>query len=163
MDLTHFNANGRARMVNVGAKQPTERIAIARGCVRLQPETVQLILAGDMKKGDVLGVAQVAGIMGAKKTSDLIPMCHLLNLTGVDLKFKVNDIEKIIIIEAEVSTFGKTGVEMEALMAVTTAALTIYDMCKAVDKTITIEKVELIYKSGGQSGTYQREGVCIHG
>ncbi len=154
--LTHINESGRARMVQVGEKDDTQRIAIATGKVRMQPETLALIRDGSIKKGDVLAVAQVGAIMAAKRTADIIPMCHPLFLTGVDLKFTLNEAESTVEIEAEAQTIGKTGVEMEALHAVTAAALTIYDMCKAVDKDMTIEAVRLVYKAGGKSGIYTR-------
>lgn len=152
MEFTHFNEDGRAHMVNVNEKNDTNRVAIATGSIKLKKETVDLIKNGKIKKGDVLSVAQVAGIMGVKKTSDLIPMCHNIFITGADIKFEV--LEDEIKIQAEVSTVGKTGVEMEALTAVSTAALTIYDMCKAVDKGMEIGKITLIKKTGGKSGDY---------
>ncbi|MBW6411550.1 cyclic pyranopterin monophosphate synthase MoaC [Clostridium weizhouense] len=152
MKFTHFNEDGRAHMVNVNEKNDTNRVAIATGSIKLKKETVVLIKNGKMKKGDVLSVAQVAGIMGAKKTSDLIPMCHNIFITGADIKFEI--LEDEIKIQAEVSTVGKTGVEMEALTAVSTAALTIYDMCKAVDKEMEIGNITLIKKTGGKSGDY---------
>ena len=154
--LTHFDAAGRARMVDVGAKPATAREAIALGRVLMAPETLALIEAGGVAKGDVLGVAQVAGIMGAKRTPDLIPMCHPLLLSGVELRLVPDRDRASVEIEATVRTVGPTGAEMEALTAVTTAALTIYDMCKAVDKTMTIADVHLVYKSGGKSGTFDR-------
>ena len=163
--LTHFNAEGRARMVDVGGKNITERVAMASGQVYLQPATMSLIKEGNIKKGDVLAVAQVAGIMGAKKTSDIIPMCHPLLLTNVDLTF-INKLEPdsktglcCININATVKVTGKTGVEMEALTAVSVAALTIYDMCKAVDREIFFTNIGLIQKSGGKSGTFNKEQV----
>lgn len=155
MEFTHFNEKGRAHMVNVSEKDETKRVAIARGSIKMKKETVDLIKDGLIKKGDVLSVAQIGGIMGVKKTSDLIPMCHNIFITGSDINFNVGEEE--IEIEATVSTVGKTGVEMEALTAVTTAALTIYDMCKAVDKDMVIENVRLIKKTGGKSGEYIRE------
>ncbi|MBS7525893.1 cyclic pyranopterin monophosphate synthase MoaC [Fusibacter paucivorans] len=154
--LTHLNADGYARMVSVTDKGDTHRVAIAGGFIRMQPETLDAIGRGEMKKGDVIGVAQVAGIMGAKRTSDVIPMCHPLMLTGVDLDFAMQS-DGIEII-ATVKTIGKTGVEMEALMAVSTAALTLYDMCKAIDKEMVIERIELLAKRGGKSGDYTKEG-----
>ncbi len=163
--LTHFNEEGRARMVDVGDKNITERTAVATGVVWMQPETLRLIKEGQIKKGDVLAVAQVAGIMGAKKTSDLIPMCHPLALTHVDISFSDNldpDPETglcSLMIQATVKVTGKTGVEMEALTAVTHAALTIYDMCKAVDKGMVFNDVGLLHKSGGKSGVFNREKV----
>lgn len=155
MEFTHFNEKGRAHMVNVSEKDETKRVAIARGSIKMKKETVDLIKDGLIKKGDVLSVAQIGGIMGVKKTSDLIPMCHNIFITGSDINFNIGEEE--IEIEATVSTIGKTGVEMEALTAVTTAALTIYDMCKAVDKDMVIENVRLIKKTGGKSGEYIRE------
>jgi cyclic pyranopterin phosphate synthase len=143
-------------MVDVSGKQETRRIALAEGRIRMLPNTVALIRQGLIGKGDVLGVAQVAGIMGAKKTWDLIPMCHPLLLTGIDIDFDINDDECCIDIAATVKTTGKTGVEMEALTGATVAALTIYDMCKAVDKGMTIEYVRLTAKSGGKSGYFRR-------
>ncbi|WP_238900183.1 cyclic pyranopterin monophosphate synthase MoaC [Clostridium sp. YIM B02500] len=155
MEFTHFNEKGRAHMVNVSEKDETKRVAIARGSIKMKKETVDLIKDGLIKKGDVLSVAQIGGIMGVKKTSDLIPMCHNIFITGSDINFNIGEEE--IEIEATVSTVGKTGVEMEALTAVTTAALTIYDMCKAVDRDMVIENVRLIKKTGGKSGEYIRE------
>nr|WP_312291131.1 cyclic pyranopterin monophosphate synthase MoaC [Clostridium chromiireducens] len=155
MEFTHFNEKGRAHMVNVSEKDETKRVAIARGLIKMKKETIDLIKDGLVKKGDVLSVAQIGGIMGVKKTSDLIPMCHNIFITGSDINFNIGEEE--IEIEATVSTVGKTGVEMEALTAVTTAALTIYDMCKAVDKDMVIENVRLIKKTGGKSGEYIRE------
>ena len=155
MEFTHFNEKGRAHMVNVSEKSETKRVAIARGTIKMKKETVSLIKDGLIKKGDVLSVAQVGGIMGVKRTSDLIPMCHNIFITGSDINFNIGEDE--IEIEATVSTVGKTGVEMEALTAVTTAALTIYDMCKAADKEMVIENIRLIKKTGGKSGEYIRE------
>lgn len=155
MSFTHFNENGRAYMVEVTDKADTSRTAIAYGAIYMKPETIQAILNEKIKKGDVLSVAQVAGIMGAKKTSEVIPMCHPLMLTGVDIQFKVN--EDHIHIEAHVKTVGKTGVEMEALTAVSITALTIYDMCKAIDKEMVISEITLIKKTGGKSGDYIKE------
>lgn len=152
MQLTHFNEHGRAHMVNVGEKEDTKRNAIARGKIWMKKETVRRIRGKEIKKGDVLSVAQIGGIMGAKKTSDLIPMCHNIFLTGSDIRFEVHD--DGVQIEAKVSTVGKTGVEMEALTAVSIAALTIYDMCKAIDKEMVIGDVKLIKKTGGKSGEY---------
>ena len=157
MELTHFNESGRARMVDVTSKGDTEREAVAEGRIRMLPETLQLVKEGRLSKGDVLGVAQVAGIMGAKTTWQLIPMCHPLLLTGVNIEFTVADAESCSDIGATVRTTGKTGVEMEALTAVSVAALTIYDMCKAVDKGMSIEYVRLLVKSGGKSGVYRRK------
>lgn len=154
MEFTHFNEKGRAHMVEVGEKEDTKRIAKARGKIKMKKETVDAIKNGMIKKGDVLSVSQIGGIMGAKKTSDIIPMCHNIFLTGADINFKINENE--IEIESKVKTTGKTGVEMEALMAVNIAAMTIYDMCKAIDKDMTITDVRLIEKTGGKSGKYIR-------
>ena len=155
MKLTHFNESGRAHMVEVGDKDDTKRVAIARGIIRMKKETIVRIKDGLIKKGDVLSVAQIGGIMGAKRTSDLIPMCHNIFLTGADIRFNI--LEDRVEIEGEVKTQGKTGVEMEALMAVSITALTIYDMCKAIDKDMIIEDIKLIKKTGGKSGVYIRE------
>ncbi len=152
--LTHFDETGRAHMVDVGAKEITSRRAVASGFVRMQPETIALIREGRAAKGDVLAVAQVAGIMAAKKTSELIPMCHPLMLTKVSISFAID--EDGIGIEATVETRGQTGVEMEALTAVSGAALTMYDMVKAVDRGMTIESIQLQEKEGGQSGHWTR-------
>ena len=154
--LTHFDRSGRARMVDVGAKDETERVAVASGRVRMHPETVQIVKEGRAAKGDVLAVAQVAAIMGAKRTPDLIPMCHPLLLTRVDVAFDLG--EDFIDITATVSTRGRTGVEMEALTAVAAASLTIYDMLKAVDRGMTIEAIRLEQKEGGRSGSWTRQG-----
>lgn len=154
MELTHFNEEGRAHMVEVGEKDDTKRTAIAYGRIRMKKETARRVKEGLIAKGDVLSVAQVAGIMGAKKTSDLIPMCHNIFLTGADIAFNVG--EETVEINAEVRTTGKTGVEMEALSAVSIAALTIYDMCKAMDKGMIIEEIKLMKKTGGKSGVFQR-------
>lgn len=160
MEFTHFNEAGFAKMVDVSAKTDSVRKAVAQARIQMRPETLQMIKAGTSKKGDVLGVAQVAGIMGAKKTSDMIPMCHPLMLSGVDLNFEWQEEESAILILAEVRTTGKTGVEMEALMAASTAALTIYDMAKAVDRWMEITDICLLTKEGGKSGTVKRpEGV----
>jgi len=156
MELTHFNHAGKARMVDVTVKDETKREAVAEGRITLKKSTLELVKQGALGKGDVLGVAQVAGIMGAKKTWDLIPMCHPLLLTGVNLEFNIDDRANAIEIKAVVKTTGKTGVEMEALTAVSVASLTIYDMCKAVDKGMTIEYIRLLAKSGGKSGDYTR-------
>lgn len=154
MELSHINEQGRAKMVDVTDKAETFREAIAEGTVIVEPDTMELIKSGGIKKGDVLSVAQVAGIMAAKKASDMIPMCHPLMLSGVDIGFELTDAE--IHIKATVRCKGSTGVEMEALSAVSTVALTIYDMCKAVQRDITITDIRLMYKSGGKSGVYQR-------
>ncbi|MEZ4517068.1 MAG: cyclic pyranopterin monophosphate synthase MoaC [Chloroflexota bacterium] len=155
--LTHLDESGEANMVDVGHKPETERVAIARGRVTMQPETLALIMAGEMKKGDVLGVARLAGIMAAKRTSDLIPLCHPLLLNKVEVSCTPNPGESCIDIEATVRVTGKTGVEMEALTAVTVAGLTVYDMAKAVDRGMRLTDVRLMHKSGGQSGDWSAE------
>ena len=164
--LTHFDGQGQAHMVDVAAKAATHRIAIAQGCITMKPATLALILAGNAKKGDVLGVARIAGIMAAKKTSDLIPLCHPLALTRVALEFIAtpageasakavfDDETGRVTCSATVETVGPTGVEMEALMAVNIALLTIYDMCKAADRGMTITDVKLVEKHGGKSGHF---------
>lgn len=152
--LTHFDASGRARMVDVGEKEVTRRVAVASGRVTMKPETAALIREGRAAKGDVLAVAQVAAIMGAKKTHELVPMCHPLLLTKVEVAFELE--EAAVAITARVETRGQTGVEMEALTAVSVAALTIYDMVKAVDRGMTIEAIRLEEKSGGRSGDWRR-------
>lgn len=157
-DLTHFNEDGRARMVDVTDKGETVRVATARGAVRMKPETLDAVKNGRIAKGDVLAVAQVAGVMAAKQTSTLIPMCHPLFITGADLSFSIDDNSSKVEIEAVVKTTGKTGVEMEALTAVSVAGLTIYDMCKAIDKDMVVDSVRLVEKTGGKSGRYIREG-----
>ena len=155
--LTHFDADGKAAMVDVSDKDITERSATAAGSVHVTPETMALIAAGDMKKGDVLGVARLAGIMAAKRTSDLIPLCHPLALTSVAVDLECNAGAGTVDITATCKLKGRTGVEMEALTAVTVAALTVYDMCKAVDKAMTIGEVRLVHKTGGRSGDYSRD------
>lgn len=156
-ELTHFNEEGRARMVDVSDKTETVRVAVARGEIRMKPETLALVKQGALAKGDVLAVSQVAGIMGAKRTPDIIPMCHPLLLSGIDVSFKINDQESKIEIEATVKNTGQTGVEMEALTGVSIAALTIYDMCKAAEKSMVIGDICLVSKSGGKSGNYVKE------
>ncbi len=156
MDLTHINEEGRAKMVDVSEKAQTVRTAVAVASVYIKPETLKRIHEGTIKKGDVLAVAQVAGIMAAKKTSDLIPMCHPIMITGCDISFNLDFEKSKVDIRATVKTVGQTGVEMEALAAVSTAALTIYDMCKAIDKEMIISDVMLIKKTGGKSGTFER-------
>ena len=156
-DFTHFNDDGRARMVDVGSKSETERTAVAAGRVLVNSETFRLIKKGGMKKGDVLGTAQIAGIMAAKKTSDIVPMCHPLMLTGVDISFNLNEEMHAVEIKAEVKCKGVTGVEMEALTAVSAAALTVYDMCKAVQKDMIIDRICLLSKKGGKSGDIRQE------
>jgi cyclic pyranopterin phosphate synthase len=160
MGLTHFDESGRAHMVDVSAKADTAREATASGAVRMRSETLAHIRQGSIAKGDVLAVAQVAGVMAAKQTPQMIPMCHTLLLTGVDLTFALEDMdagEAKVTITATVRTVGKTGAEMEALASVSIAALTIYDMCKAVDRAMEIDQIRLLRKSGGKSGDYQRE------
>ena len=154
-NLTHFDRAGRAHMVDVGEKPETERVAVASGRVRMAGATIELIRSGRAAKGDVLAVAQVAAVMGAKKTADLIPMCHPLMLTRIDVAFDLRQDE--VRVEATVATRGRTGVEMEALTAVATAALTIYDMLKAVDRGMTIDKIQLESKLGGRSGRWSRD------
>jgi cyclic pyranopterin phosphate synthase len=154
MELTHFNEHGKAKMVDVSEKNETKRSATAKGSISMKPETIEVIKRGKIKKGDVLSVAQIGGITGAKKTWDLIPMCHNIFLTGADINFNILETE--IEIEATVSTVGKTGVEMEALTAVSMTALTIYDMCKAIDKDMVISDIRLVKKLGGKSGEYIR-------
>ncbi|MEK3882359.1 cyclic pyranopterin monophosphate synthase MoaC [Paenibacillus sp. PL2-23] len=155
MELTHFNEQGRARMVDISDKEITVREATAQTTVRMYRETLERIKAGTIGKGDVLAVAQVAGVMAAKKTSDWIPMCHPLALTGINIAFSDNGLDELYI-EGTVRTKGKTGVEMEALTAVSAAALTVYDMCKALQKDMVIGPTQLMAKTGGKSGDYQR-------
>ena len=155
--LTHFNEQGRARMVDVTDKAVTHRRAVAAGEVHMAPETLQKIKDGTMKKGDVLAVAQVAGIQAAKHNWELIPMCHPLPLTGIDITFALSDDPCMVEIRAAVTCTGVTGVEMEALTAVSVAALTIYDMCKAVQRDMRMENIRLLSKSGGKSGDYRNE------
>ena len=155
-DLTHFNAAGEAHMVDVGGKDDTQRVAVAQGLIEMQPETLTRIQAGDHKKGDVLGVARIAGIMGAKRTADLVPLCHPLALTRVELELTPLPDQHAVRCRATVATRGPTGVEMEALTAVQVALLTVYDMCKAVDRGMTISGVQLLEKLGGKSGHWQR-------
>lgn len=156
-DFSHFNAAGRAHMVDVSGKDETYRTAVAAGRVRMNRETFALVKTGGMKKGDVLTTAQIAGVMAAKKTSDVIPMCHSLALTGLDLSFELNDADCTVEITATVKCRGVTGVEMEALTAVSVAALTVYDMCKAVQKDMEITDIRLLQKTGGKSGTFLRQ------
>ena len=159
VQLTHFDEAGQARMVDVGGKVETERVAVAGGCIRMLPVAYDKVRAGSIKKGDVLGIARIAGIMAAKQTGSFIPLCHPLAITGVDIAFSFDDERHIIKIKATVRITGRTGVEMEALTAVSVAALTIYDMCKAVDKGMEIFGICLISKSGGKSGTFSRPAV----
>lgn len=156
-DFTHFNDQGRAKMVNVGEKPITQRVAVAAGRVLVNEHTFSLIRSGGMKKGDVLTVAQIAGVMGAKRTPDLIPMCHIVQVEGIDLELHLDEKRHSVEITASVCCDGRTGVEMEALTAVSTAALTVYDMCKAVQKDMTITDIRLRSKTGGVHGDYKRE------
>ena len=156
-DFTHFNDQGRAKMVNVGEKPITQRVAVAAGRVLVTEHTFSLIRSGGMKKGDVLTVAQIAGVMGAKRTPDLIPMCHIVQVEGIDLELHLDEERHSVEITASVCCDGRTGVEMEALTAVSTAALTVYDMCKAVQKDMTITDIRLLSKTGGVHGDYKRE------
>jgi cyclic pyranopterin monophosphate synthase len=155
--LSHLDDQGRARMVDVSNKEITSREAIARGAIRMRPETLELILKNKVEKGDVFSVARVAGIMAAKKTPDLIPMCHPLAITSVKIDLSPGENPARVEIEATVRVSGKTGVEMEAMTAVSVAALTIYDMCKAVDREMSIGEIRLVKKSGGKSGTFIRK------
>lgn len=156
-DFTHFNDQGRAKMVNVAEKPESLRVAVAAARVLVNDETFELIQSGGMKKGDVLTVAQIAGVMGAKRTPDIIPMCHPILLNGIDLELSLDDTRKSVEIIASVTCSGKTGVEMEALTAVSTAALTVYDMCKAVQKDMVISDIRLLKKTGGVHGAFNRE------
>jgi cyclic pyranopterin phosphate synthase len=155
--LTHIDESGAARMVDVGDKQDTERIAVASATVRMQAQTLSLLAEGGHKKGDVLAVARIAGIQGAKKCADLIPLCHPLMLNSVELDFELDRAQSCVRIEGRCKVSGKTGVEMEALTAVSVAALTIYDMCKAVDRGMEISRITLLHKEGGKSGTWNRD------
>ena len=157
MELTHFDEQGKARMVDVTEKEVTERIATAVGKITVNQEAYRAILTGTIKKGDVLGTATVAGIMGAKRTSDLIPMCHILPLTGCRIQFEPVEEESAIYCYCTVKVTGKTGVEMEALTGVSIVLLTVYDMCKAIDKTMEIGEITLLHKSGGKSGEIRNE------
>jgi cyclic pyranopterin phosphate synthase len=155
--LSHLDDQGRARMVDVSDKDVTNRIAVARGTIHMRPETLELILEGKVEKGDVFSVARVAGIMAAKKTCELIPMCHPLNITSVEIDLTPQEKPARVEIEATVRVDGKTGVEMEAMTAVSVAGLTVYDMCKAVDREMTIGEIRLVKKSGGKSGSFIRK------
>ena len=152
--LTHFDTTGQAHMVDVGAKSDTHRIAVAAGTIRMQPATLALIASGSAKKGDVLGIARIAAIMGAKRTSDLVPLCHPLALTRVTVEFKIDAAANSVHCRAQAETIGKTGVEMEALTAVQVGLLTIYDMCKAVDRGMVMTDVRVLEKLGGKSGAW---------
>ena len=156
-DFTHFNEQGRAKMVDVGEKPVSVRTAVAAGRVLVNRETFALIRSGGMKQGDVLTVAQIAGVMGAKRTPDLIPMCHPILIDGINLELYLDEARCSVEIEATVSCAGRTGVEMEALTAVSTAALTVYDMCKAVQKDMVISDIRLLNKTGGVHGDYERK------
>ena len=158
MEFTHFDEAGNARMVDVGDKDETKREAVAKGSIFMSPECLRMVAEGSMKKGDVLGVARVAGIMGAKRTSDLIPLCHILNLTKLTIDFVIKEESCEIEASCRAKTTGRTGVEMEALTGVSVALLTIYDMCKAADKTMEIGGIHLEYKAGGKSGEFYNPG-----
>lgn len=155
--LSHFDARGNAHMVDVGAKDVTERVAVARASVIMQPATLTLVKDKKAAKGDVLAVAQLAGIMAAKRTADLIPLCHPLSLSAVEVTLSLDATRHAVDIEATCKLKGRTGVEMEALTAASVAALTVYDMCKAVDRAMVISEVKLLHKSGGKSGTFNRD------
>ena len=155
--LTHFNSAGEAHMVDVGRKAPSHRIATAEGRILMQPRTLELILGGGHKKGDVLGIARVAGIMATKRTADLVPLCHPIPITRVELELEAEAESNSVLCRATVETEGRTGVEMEALTGVQIALLTVYDMCKAVDRGMTMEGIRLLRKSGGKSGEWSRE------
>ncbi len=154
-DFTHFDEKGKARMVDVSAKAETDRVATAKGSVLMAPETLRRIMEGDVGKGDVLGVARLAGIMAAKRTADLVPLCHPLPLTSVSVDLDCDAERNAVDITATCRTTGRTGVEMEALTAVSVAALTVYDMCKAVDRGMRFTDIRLTYKTGGKSGTFE--------
>lgn len=160
-ELSHIDEKGQARMVDVTAKAPTLRRAVARGKVRMRPETAALIQEGGIPKGDVFATARIAGIMAAKKTGELIPMCHPLELTGIEIRFSCDAAAGEVAIEAKVSTVGRTGVEMEAMTAVGAAALTIYDMCKAVDREMVLTDILLMSKEGGKSGAFVRREPTV--
>jgi len=156
--LSHFNADGKAHMVDVGEKATTARRAIAEGRIVMQPNTLQLIEAGGHKKGDVLGIARIAAIMAAKKTSELVPLCHPVPITAIDIEFRIDNNNQSVQCTATVSTQAQTGIEMEALTAVQVGLLTIYDMCKAVDRGMTLTDIRLVEKMGGKSGHWKRAG-----
>jgi len=159
--MSHLDERGRAQMVDVGSKPVTERTAVARARVCMQPRTFEMLKEGNIRKGDALAVARVAGVMAAKQTPYLVPLCHPLNISGVRVRFLMDPERSALEVEAEIKTVGRTGAEMEALTAVSIAALTIYDMCKAVDKGMVIEAIRLIHKSGGKSGGFHRPGERI--
>jgi cyclic pyranopterin monophosphate synthase len=156
--LTHFDNAGQAHMVDVAAKAETQRIAVASGRIRMQPETLKIITAGDSKKGDVLGIARIAAIQGSKRTSELIPLCHPISLTRVGVEFSIDQATSEITCTVTAETVGRTGVEMEALTATSIALLTIYDMCKAADRGMTMHDIKLLEKSGGKSGHWVAKG-----
>jgi cyclic pyranopterin phosphate synthase len=156
-DLTHFNQHGDAHMVDVGDKQVTHRVAVAEGRISMQPDTLAMIVQGDHRKGDVLGIARIAGIMASKRTSDLIPLCHPIGLTHVEVNFEIDEASNSVSCQARTETRSQTGVEMEALTAVQVALLTIYDMCKAIDRGMEIDGIRLLAKSGGKSGDWKVE------
>lgn len=156
-ELTHFNTAGEAHMVDVGGKPVTRRRAVAEGRILMEQDTLRLIASGGHSKGDVLGIARLAGIMGAKRTADLVPLCHPIPLTGIEIALETRDGESAVYSRATVECEGRTGVEMEALCAVQVSLLTVYDMCKAVDRSMTISDVRLLEKSGGRSGHWRRE------
>jgi cyclic pyranopterin phosphate synthase len=155
--LTHFDENGAARMVDVASKQETDREAVAEGRISMQPETLSLILDRKVAKGDVFGVARIAGILAAKRTPDLIPLCHPLNLSSVNIDFEPDPARASVLVRATVRLMGRTGVEMEALTAVAVAGLTVYDMCKSTDRTMMVSDIRLMKKSGGKTGTFERK------
>lgn len=157
--FSHFDKRGQAHMVDVGAKSETHRVARATGSIYMQPDTLRLIQEGDAKKGDVLGVARIAAIQGSKKTAELIPLCHPISLTRVSVEFEIDEDVSEIHCTVTAETFGRTGVEMEALTAASVALLTIYDMCKAVDRGMTIGAIRLLEKTGGKSGDWLRDGI----
>ena len=156
--LSHFDSSGQAHMVDVGEKPETRRVARASGVIRMSSSTLKLIVAGGAKKGDVLGVARIAAIQGAKRTGSLIPLCHPISLTRIAAEFSVDKRASTVQLAVTVETLGRTGVEMEALTGVSVGLLTIYDMCKAVDRAMTIRDIKLLEKSGGRSGKYRRKG-----
>ena len=156
-DLTHFNQHGDAHMVDVGDKQVTHRVAVAEGRISMQPNTLAMIVQGDHRKGDVLGIARIAGIMASKRTSDLIPLCHPIGLTHVEVNFEIQETSNSVCCQARTETRSQTGVEMEALTAVQVALLTIYDMCKAIDRGMEMSGIRLLAKSGGKSGDWKVE------
>ncbi len=158
-EFTHFNEQGHVHMVDVGDKAETHRVAVAEGWISMQPATLEMIASGGHKKGDVLGIARVAGIMGAKKTGDLVPLCHPIGLTHVDIDFALDHASHRVHCVARTEVWGKTGVEMEAMVAVQVGLTTIYDMCKAVDRGMTLHDIRLVHKSGGKSGVWNRDAA----